>query len=144
MTPHPKETSWACTRLEHLLPPSPTSGFSVDFQRSLEQQLRKGQHVTATNDCTNCWSWTTLIFRNATVKFCRQLVSSSLEFESWSVEADIYQQYHQDETSWGMNSERELLPVKSWRVTVLTRQMGEASEQSCAGIYHCQPHARIF
>lgn len=29
----------------------------------------------------------------------------NLFYKSWSVEADIYQQYHQDETGWGMNSE---------------------------------------
>lgn len=41
---HPKETSWACTRWAHLLPPSPASGSSVDCERNLGQRLRQEQH----------------------------------------------------------------------------------------------------
>lgn len=161
MTPHPKETSWACTRLVRPLPPSPASGSLVDFERSLEQQLRKELNVKARNVCTVWKTW--LISHGITVisdmnyfKLHFQLhkcwvlspfgilYSLNLFYKSWSVEADIHQQYHQEETSWGMNSEWELLPVKSWRVTVMTRQMGEACEQSCLGIHHCQPHASVF
>lgn len=167
MTPHPKETSWACTRLARLLPPSPASGSLVDFARSLEQQLRKELHVKARNDCTDtknmaahschitvisdliifvkllAVNYFKLPFRSTSVPIWYALVLN-LFYKSLSVEADMYQRYHQDETSWGMNSEWEVLPVKSWRVTVMTRQMGEASEQSCVGIHHCQPRASIF
>lgn len=170
MTPRPKETSWACTPLVRPLPPSPASGSLVDFERSLEQQLRRELNVKARNVCTVRKTW--LISRGVAVisdliisvklldmnhfKLHFQLhkclgfvpiwhpLLLNLFYKSWSVEADIHQQYHQDETSWGMNSEWELLPVKSWRVTVMTRQMGEASEQSCLGIHHCQPHASVF
>lgn len=65
MTPHPKETSWACTRLVRPLPPSPGSGSLVDFERSLEQQLRKELNVKARNVCTVRKTW--LISRGITV-----------------------------------------------------------------------------
>lgn len=103
MTPHPKETSWACTRLVRPLPPSPASGSLVDFERSLEQQLRKELNVKARNVCTVRKTW--LISRGITVisdliisvklldmnylssifsftsaRFCPHLASFTLEF----------------------------------------------------------------
>lgn len=104
MTPHPKETSWACTRLVRPLPPSPASGSLVDFERSLEQQLRKELNVKARNVFTqlekhgwslvvlrlsqislllsNCWTWITLssISSSTSVRFCPHLASFTLEF----------------------------------------------------------------
>lgn len=65
MTPRPKETSWACTRLVRPLPPSPASGSLVDFERSLEKQLRKELNVKARNVCTVRKTW--LISRSITV-----------------------------------------------------------------------------